>query len=89
MLTEKEYTNRFVIWHCLFLVVYEVFSNLLIYSSQMFLVHLKDYLTIAFQVPNARMRRTKEFRFLNYCSYKINKFLVQNTDLNKRCFMFI
>ena len=41
----------------------------------------KDYFTIAFQVSETLMRRTKELHFLNNCSHKVNKFLIQNIDL--------
>ena len=34
--------------------------------------------TIAFQIPVNQMRCSKELRFLNYCSQKINKFFKQN-----------
>ena len=40
----------------------------------------KDYITLAFQVSESLMRCLKELHFLNYCSHKINKFLIQNID---------
>ena len=48
----------------------------------MFLAHLKkEYFTIAYQFSETLMRLKKELHFLNYCSHKINKFLIQNIDL--------
>ena len=37
--------------------------------------------TIAFQVSETLMRCAKEFHILNYCSHKMNKFLIQNINL--------
>ena len=55
-------------------------------------MHLKkDHLTINFQVSETLMRCTKELHFLNYCSHKINKSLIQNIDLyniyKKSCYL--
>ena len=53
----------------------------------------KDYLTIAFQVSETLIKCTKELHILNYCSHKINKYLIQNIDLynihKKSCYMYL
>ena len=84
MLTEKECTNCYMTLSFFpsFISRLVVFINLLKPDVPSALKkRLFNKLTIAFQVSETLMRCTKELHFLNYCSHKINKFLIQNIDL--------
>ena len=76
MLTKKECTN---LCCYLFLVLYRVFSYFIFIN--ILKPDVPSALKKIIQVSETLMRLTKELHFLNYCSHKIDKFLIQNIDL--------